>query len=123
MTDNFQKCPHCGSENVIFSKKMKSFVCEDCERELGQEKPVIPMRIFLSYGHDSNEELVRRIYADLEKRGTTSGSTRPRSSSATNGGVPSPTAFCRATACCPSSRNIPPATPASASMRSPSPSA
>ena len=27
------------------------------------------MRIFLSYGHDSNEELVRRIKADLEKRG------------------------------------------------------
>jgi tetratricopeptide (TPR) repeat protein len=26
------------------------------------------MRIFLSYGHDSNEELVRRIKADLEKR-------------------------------------------------------
>ena len=48
---------------------MKSFVCEDCERELGQEKPVIPMRIFLSYGHDANEELVRRIYADLKKRG------------------------------------------------------
>ena len=27
------------------------------------------MRIFLSYGPDSNEELVRRIKADLEKRG------------------------------------------------------
>src|ERR1700751_2269931 len=27
------------------------------------------MRIFLSYGHDANEELVRRIKADLEKRG------------------------------------------------------
>lgn len=29
----------------------------------------LPMRIFLSYGHDSNEELVRRIKANLEKRG------------------------------------------------------
>lgn len=28
-----------------------------------------PLRIFLSYGHDTNEELVRRIYADLKKRG------------------------------------------------------
>ena len=28
-----------------------------------------PLRIFLSYGHDGNEELVRRIKADLEKRG------------------------------------------------------
>jgi hypothetical protein len=27
------------------------------------------MRIFLSYGHDNNEELVRRIKADLEKSG------------------------------------------------------
>ena len=41
----------------------------------------------------------------------------------TSGGVPSSTAFCRASACCPSFRNIPPATPASAAMRSPSPSA
>ena len=28
-----------------------------------------PLRIFLSYGHDAKEELVRRIKADLEKRG------------------------------------------------------
>ena len=28
-----------------------------------------PLRLFLSYGHDANEELVRRIKADLEKRG------------------------------------------------------
>lgn len=29
----------------------------------------MPVRIFLSYGHDNNEELVQRIKADLEKRG------------------------------------------------------
>jgi hypothetical protein len=28
-----------------------------------------PLRIFLSYGHDGNEELVRLIRADLEARG------------------------------------------------------
>lgn len=28
-----------------------------------------PLRIFISYGHDANEELVRRIKADLEERG------------------------------------------------------
>ncbi len=28
-----------------------------------------PLRLFLSYGHDANEELVRRIYADLKQRG------------------------------------------------------
>ena len=27
------------------------------------------LRLFLSYGHDANEELVRRIKTDLEKRG------------------------------------------------------
>ncbi|MCB2231731.1 toll/interleukin-1 receptor domain-containing protein [bacterium] len=28
-----------------------------------------PLRVFLSYGHDANEELVLRIHADLENRG------------------------------------------------------
>jgi hypothetical protein len=27
------------------------------------------MRIILSYGHDANEELVRRVFSNLEKRG------------------------------------------------------
>jgi uridine kinase len=31
--------------------------------------PHFKMKIFLSYGHDENEELVRLIKADLEKRG------------------------------------------------------
>jgi hypothetical protein len=31
--------------------------------------PDHPLRIFLSYGHDANEDLVRRIKSDLEKRG------------------------------------------------------
>lgn len=30
---------------------------------------IIPLRIFLSYGHDNNEDLVRLIKSDLEKRG------------------------------------------------------
>jgi hypothetical protein len=34
-----------------------------------EPKRFTPLRIFLSYGHDANEELVRRIRADLEKRG------------------------------------------------------
>jgi len=32
-------------------------------------KPFSALRIFLSYGHDTNEELVQRIKADLQKRG------------------------------------------------------
>lgn len=34
-----------------------------------EPKPVVPLRIFLSYGHDHNEELVCLIKTDLEKRG------------------------------------------------------
>jgi len=33
------------------------------------EKSLARLRIFLSYGHDSNEQLVLEIKADLEKRG------------------------------------------------------
>lgn len=62
-------CPKCPSENVIFSKKRSVYVCEDCGHEFAQEKSAVPMRIFLSYGHDANEPLVRRIKTDLEKRG------------------------------------------------------
>lgn len=61
-------CPQCASFNVVFSKKSKRYFCEDCGHEL-DDKPIAPMRIFLSYGHDDNEELVRRIKADLETRG------------------------------------------------------
>src|SRR3989304_1366467 len=62
-------CPKCRSENVVFSKKRHVNVCEDCDHEFANERPFAPFRIFLSYGHDSNEELVRRIKADLEKHG------------------------------------------------------
>jgi hypothetical protein len=37
--------------------------------QVSPDKPVASLRIFLSYGHNSNEELVRRIKTDLEKRG------------------------------------------------------
>lgn len=33
------------------------------------EKSVTPLRIFVSYGHDANEELVHLIKTDLEMRG------------------------------------------------------
>ncbi len=62
------QCPHCTSVNVVFSKKRGAYMCEDCRHVLPVDR-VVPFRIFLSYGHDANEELVRRIYADLKKRG------------------------------------------------------
>lgn len=69
MTNKTIRCLECASENVVFSKKRGVSVCEDCGHEFIAAKPIAPLRIFLSYGHDSNEELVHRIKADLEQRG------------------------------------------------------
>lgn len=62
-------CAKCASQNVMFSRKRTLHVCEDCGHEFSTASPLTPQRIFLSYGHDSNEELVRRIKTDLEQRG------------------------------------------------------
>ena len=69
MTETTNRCPNCSLENVYFSRKRGIYICEDCNHEFTLGKPVIPLRIFLSYGHDANEELVERIKADLEQRG------------------------------------------------------
>ncbi len=45
-------CPEHGQVSSGISR------CEEAQTALH------PLRIFLSYGHDANEELVRRIYAD-----------------------------------------------------------
>ena len=47
-------CSRCQSQNVMFSRKRNLHVCEDCGHEFSVEKPFEPLRIFLSYGHDSN---------------------------------------------------------------------
>lgn len=65
MTDQLQHCPKC---DQLLTQVGQFWVCPQ-HGQITQEKPVTPLHIFLSYGHDSNEELVRRIKADLEKRG------------------------------------------------------
>lgn len=63
-------CPKCGGDNTMFSKKRNLYICEDCDNKFKSDKTTLcQLRIFLSYGHDHNEELVRMIKADLEKRG------------------------------------------------------
>ena len=62
-------CPKCASDDVRFTEKQSRYGCEACGHNFVAEKPHAPLRIFLSYGHDSNEELVRRIKADLEELG------------------------------------------------------
>lgn len=58
-------CPTC---RQILTRVGQFWICPE-HGEVPLEKPVTPLRIFLSYGHDANEELVRIIKADLEKRG------------------------------------------------------
>lgn len=63
------RCPHCSAELVTVGKfgvcpEHGSFGMEDRETTAPKR-----LRIFLSYGHDSNEILVNQIKADLEARG------------------------------------------------------
>jgi len=66
-------CPQCQSSDFTKHNKKFTFICDDCNFEftlpLLTAQTLTPLRIFLSYGHDQNEELVIKIKADLEKRG------------------------------------------------------
>ncbi|MCP5524790.1 MAG: toll/interleukin-1 receptor domain-containing protein, partial [Verrucomicrobiales bacterium] len=53
---------------MLLTRVGKHWVCPEHGSVSPTEKPK-PLRIFLSYGHDANEDLVRRIKDDLEKRG------------------------------------------------------
>ncbi|MGO4882324.1 MAG: toll/interleukin-1 receptor domain-containing protein [Bryobacteraceae bacterium] len=59
------RCPQC---NQPLTGVGQFLICPQ-HGQVSFEKPFAPMRIFLSYGHDANEELVRRIKTDLDKRG------------------------------------------------------
>jgi len=59
------QCPQCHIE----ATQVGVFWICPTHGQIPELKPVAPLRIFLSYGHDANEELVRRIYANLKQRG------------------------------------------------------
>jgi hypothetical protein len=59
-------CPSC-HQNL--TKVGNFYICPEHGQVSFDLKQVAPLRIFLSYGHDNNEELVRLIKSDLEKRG------------------------------------------------------
>ena len=65
MSDELNRCPSCSAP---LTQVGNFWICGQ-HGQVSLQKPSGPMRIFLSYGHDANEELVRRIKADLEKRG------------------------------------------------------
>ena len=58
-------CAHCGS---LLTTVGAFRICPH-HGQLPDEQVPAALRLFLSYGHDRNEELVRRIKADLEARG------------------------------------------------------
>ena len=53
------KCPKCGSESLTYLKKKDKYFCDDCEFVFSA--PTEKKKIFLSYGHDTNETLVNMI--------------------------------------------------------------
>jgi hypothetical protein len=77
-------CPHCSSTDTAYKAKAGKWECNACEERFDGSAPqslpaahssspsataAQPRRIFFSYGHDANRELVDRFKADLEKRG------------------------------------------------------
>lgn len=65
MTDDLNRCPSCSTP---LTQVGKFWICQE-HGQVEPRKPSGPMRIFLSYGHDANAELVERICADLKARG------------------------------------------------------
>lgn len=63
-------CSYCNSDNIYFSKKKNLYICEDCGKELTEEKKLISKNLFLSYGHDPNFQehiaLAYRLRDDLK---------------------------------------------------------
>ena len=64
-----QICPFCASENIFFSKKRSKYYCEDCEKGFDTPSATQGIRIFLSYGHDKNAKVVKRIKEYLVAQG------------------------------------------------------
>jgi len=62
-------CPFCASENIFFSKKRNRFYCEDCEHGFDLPLESNGLRIFISYGHDKNIEVVMKIKEYLNNNG------------------------------------------------------
>ena len=81
---NSTLCPYCSSTDTVHKAKAGKWECNSCEERFDapasqfpsmavtgdvSAKATQPRRIFFSYGHDANRELVDRFKEDLEKRG------------------------------------------------------
>ncbi|MCD7883432.1 MAG: toll/interleukin-1 receptor domain-containing protein [Lachnospiraceae bacterium] len=62
-------CPFCASENIFFSKKRSTYICEDCEETFLNPAEEGGFRLFISYGHDKNAAVVKKIKTYLSAHG------------------------------------------------------
>lgn len=70
------RCPLCESSETVFQAQVQKWLCSECLHEFvpedngeGLRESNTSKRIFFSYGHDGNQELVDRFKKDLEGRG------------------------------------------------------
>ena len=59
------KCPECEQP---LTQVGQFWICPQ-HGQVSLEKPFVPMRVFLSYGHDEHTSLARRLHDDLNVRG------------------------------------------------------
>lgn len=62
-------CPFCASENIFYSKKRSTYICEDCEKTFLEPAEDSGFRVFISYGHDKNASVVKKIKEFLSSHG------------------------------------------------------
>lgn len=62
-------CPFCASENIFYSKKRSTYICEDCEKTFLDPAEGSGFRVFISYGHDKNVSIVKKVKAFLSSHG------------------------------------------------------
>jgi len=64
-------CPSCGSVKTMPVPDSPALLCYACKHEFVPEKPFVPTRVFISYGHDEHVSLAIHLRDDLRKRGHT----------------------------------------------------
>jgi WD40 repeat protein len=75
MVELSRKCPRCGSSETRFRVKRNDWFCDACDHSWEAAPPaprdesVVPLKIFLSYGHDQHAADALQIKGDLEQRG------------------------------------------------------
>jgi WD40 repeat protein len=67
-------CPKCGkSAETRYRPSRNDWICDTCDHRWQAPAPdaggIVPLKIFLSYGHDEHLATALRIKADLEARG------------------------------------------------------